>query len=494
MKIDLLLEMAAQAEPDRIAIGTRGDGWTYSQLHHAAKNIAQTLRDKEGSALVYCGLNRPEFAVALFSASIGNCTFTPLNYRLPDQSLNQLLNRVPGAVALFDPEMISRVKPHEGIEVCSVDSFIHEAMNTASVEDGSVETEQDIAVMLFTSGTTSEPKKAVLRHQHLTSYVLSTLEFMSADAEESTLVSVPPYHIAGISAVITSIYTGRRIVQLSAFSPESWVDTADREQITHAMLVPTMLARVLDVIESSGIALPSLRSLSYGGGRMPLAVIEKAMDLLPNVDFVNAYGLTETSSTIAILDPESHREARCSSEPKVRARLGSVGRPLPTLELEIRSPDNEKVDIGAKGEIWVRGDQVSGEYEGLSVLDANGWFPTKDCGWLDDGGYLFVDGRLDDVIVRGGENISPAEIEDVIRLRDGVEDVAVIGVPDNEWGEKIIAILVTKEPIDEHDLKEHIKAALKSTKVPEAFFFRGELPYNETGKLLRRNLRDEYTV
>lgn len=494
MKIDLLLEMAAQAEPDRIAVGTRDQGWTYNQLHQAANNISQTLRAKGASALVYCGLNRPEFAVALFSASIGNCTFTPLNYRLPDLGLNQLLNRVPGALALFDPDMISRVKPHKGIEVLSVDTFIQEGLKAASIEDGLIETEQDIAVMLFTSGTTSEPKKAVLRHQHLTSYVLSTLEFMSADADESTLVSVPPYHIAGISAVITSIYTGRRIVQLTAFSPESWVDTADKEQITHAMLVPTMLARVLEVIESRGVTLPSLRAISYGGGRMPLAVIEKAMDLLPNVDFVNAYGLTETSSTIAILDPESHREARHSSDPKIRARLGSVGRPLPTLDLEIRGPDNEKVDVGAKGEIWVRGDQVSGEYEGRSVLDANGWFPTKDCGWIDEGGYLFVDGRLDDVIVRGGENISPAEIEDVIRLREGVEDVAVIGVPDNEWGEKIIAILVATKPIDEHDLKEHIKGVLKSTKVPEAFFFRGELPYNETGKLLRRNLREEYAA
>ena len=201
----------------------------------------------------------------------------------------------------------------------------------------------DIAVLLFTSGTTGEPKAAVLRHRHLTSYVISTVEFMGAAEDECALVSVPPYHIAAVSAVLTSTYGGRRVVHLEAFSPEGWVALARREHVTHAMMVPTILGRVLDVLERDGAGLPALRHLSYGGGRMPVATIERALQALPRVHFVNAYGLTETSSTIAVLSPEDHREAVASASPQVRARLGSVGRPLPSLELEmdcqlLRSP------------------------------------------------------------------------------------------------------------------------------------------------------------
>jgi acyl-CoA synthetase (AMP-forming)/AMP-acid ligase II len=263
------------------------------------------------------------------------------------------------------------------------------------------------------------------------------------------------------------------------------------EGITHAMVVPTMLGRVLDVLERRGQTLPSLRALSYGGGRMPLAVIERAMRLLPQVGFVNAYGLTETSSTIAILDPEDHRHAFRSTDPAVRRRLGSVGRPLPALELEIRDPNGECLPSGASGEIWVRGEQVSGEYLGRKTIRADGWFPTNDGGWLDDEGYLFVEGRLDDVIVRGGENISPGEIEDVLRSHPGIRDAAVFGMPDEEWGEKIVAVVVADGAAPAGELKTWVGARLRSTKVPQEIGFRSELPYNDTGKLLRRVLKSQ---
>jgi fatty-acyl-CoA synthase len=195
----------------------------------------------------------------------------------------------------------------------------------------------DVAVLLFTSGTSGEPKAAVLRHRHLTAYVLATIEFMAADEDEATLVSVPPYHIAGISAVVTSLFAGRRVVYLPAFTADDWVAAARDERVTHAMVVPTMLGRVLDVIGHDDVRLPHLRHLSYGGGRMPLSIMERAVALLPDADFVNAYGLTETSSTIAVLTPEDHRVALASqtkppSPPRVRrpapagSRVGGPGR------------------------------------------------------------------------------------------------------------------------------------------------------------------------
>jgi acyl-CoA synthetase (AMP-forming)/AMP-acid ligase II len=212
---------------------------------------------------------------------------------------------------------------------------------------------------------------------------------------------------------------------------------------------------------------------------MPVAVIERALELLPGVGFVNAYGLTETSSTIAILTPADHREAMASDDPAVRARLGSVGRPLPTIELAIRD-----------GEIWVRGEQVSGEYAGVgSKVRDDGWFPTNDGGRLDDDGYLFVDGRLDDVIVRGAENLSPGEIEDVLVEHPAVAEAAVLGAPDDEWGEVPIAFVVRSGDVEERELQEWVRDHLRSSRVPARVTFLDELPYSETGKLLRRVLK-----
>ena len=219
------------------------------------------------------------------------------------------------------------------------------------------------------------------------------------------------------------------------------------------------------------------------------------MRLLPGVDLVNAYGLTETSSTIALLGPDEHRAAFASADPAVRARLGSVGRPLPSIELEIRGADGTAVPPGQPGEIWVRGEQVSGEYVSHRVTDPDGWYPTRDRGYLDGGGYLFLDGRADDVIVRGGENISPGEIEDVLMSHPQVGEAAVIGLPDDEWGERVVAVVVpaTDDPPQSAALQEWVRARLRSTRVPAEVHLAPALPATETGKILRRELRESLT-
>jgi fatty-acyl-CoA synthase len=295
--------------------------------------------------------------------------------------------------------------------------------------------------------------------------------------------------------VLTGVYGGRRLVHLEAFTPEAWVEAAATEEITHAMVVPTMLGRILDVLAERGESLLALKALSYGGGRMPLPVIQRALDLLPHVDFVNAYGLTETSSTISVLGPDDHRMALYSDDEAVQRRLGSVGKPLPSLELEIRGPDGAVLGPKQSGEIYVRGEQVSGEYAGKKAIADDGWFATNDGGWMDDEGYLFVEGRLDDVIVRGGENMSPGEIEDVLRKHPGVEDVAVLGVPDDQWGEKVAAVIVPRgEAPPTAELAAWVKERLRSSKTPEVWVFRDALPYNDTGKLLRRQLKAEMSA
>jgi fatty-acyl-CoA synthase len=295
--------------------------------------------------------------------------------------------------------------------------------------------------------------------------------------------------------VLTSIYAGRRIVYLPSFTPDDWVATAARERITNAMVVPTMLDRILDVMDNTGETLPALRALSYGGGRMPENTITRALTAMPNVDFVNAYGLTETSSTIALLGAEDHRAAFMSEDTAVRHRLGSVGKPLSSIELEIRDEDGGVLGPDTPGEIYVRGEQVSGEYLNKTSTLSDGWFATKDSGWLDKDGYLYVQGRLDDVIVRGGENISPGEIEDVLREHTAILDVAVLGLPCEKWGEKVAAVIVCRDGVvDLEDLSAMVKAKLRSTKTPELWLIRDELPYSETGKLLRRVLKAELSA
>ncbi|HTX48680.1 MAG TPA: class I adenylate-forming enzyme family protein [Caulobacteraceae bacterium] len=495
MHTALLLEMAAGAFPDRVAVGPIGDGVTYEDLALRARAAGAWLLDQRAEKVVFVGLNGPAMPTALFAAGEIGRPFAPLNYRLPDVELRRLLARTAPAVAIVDDDMVERVRGTEGVVVHPRSAFDAVCQDATWRTAPPPEEDQDIAVLLFTSGTTGDPKVAVLRHRHLAAYVISTVEFMGADEDECALVSVPPYHVASVAAALTAIYSGRRTVYLTAFTPEDWVDRAVRESVTHAMVVPTMLGRILEVLEARNEQLPSLRALSYGGGRMPPAVIERALRLLPHVDFVNAYGLTETSSTIAVLTAEDHRAAMSSADPAVRRRLGSVGRPLPSLELEIRGPDGEALGPGKSGEVYVRGEQISGEYLHRKALRDDGWFPTNDAGWMDEDGYLFVEGRLDDVIVRGGENISPGEIEDVLRQHPAVADVAVLGVPDNEWGERVACVVVVRdEPPSTEELAALVRGRLRSTKTPEVWEFREVLPYNETGKLLRRQLRAEMSA
>lgn len=482
MHLSLILDMAADALGDRPAITAPDGSITYAELRERADALAGSL---VGERAVQLGLNSLAVPVTLFAAARAGAAFTPLNYRLADPDLLRIATRAAPATAVVDRDMVARLDGVEGLTILETESL-------GEVAPGEFEPDFDTdntAILLFTSGTTGEPKAAVLRHRHVTSYVMGTLEFAAAGEEEAALVTVPPYHIAGISAVVSSTYVGRRIVYLAAFDPQAWVSTAAAEAITHAMVVPTMLGRILDVMEADGTRLPALRHLSYGGGKMPVPVIERALALMPGVDFVNAYGLTETSSTIAVLTPDDHRDAIASEDPAVRARLGSVGRPSEAIELTIRDPFGEEVAPGEHGEIWVRGEQVSGEYVGRD--SDSDWFATRDGGYLDADGFLFIEGRLDDVIVRGGENISPGEIEDVLRQHAAVDDVAVYAIPSQEWGEDIAASVVLLGEVDADELREWVRARLRSTRVPAVIDVRTELPYNETGKLLRRVLKAE---
>lgn len=490
----MLLQMAAETWAERPAVTSHHHHHSYGQLYDGARNAARLFRESGCRYVAMLDTSSPAVPMALMGAALAGVPYVPLNYRLTRAQLDELVSRITPLYLVADEHNLAAYADRDDITAIARDAFFEAVLGAEPPEAELPDDPSAIAVQLFTSGTTGPPKAAILRHEHLVSYILNTVEFMSAEEDEATLVSVPPYHIAGIAAVLSSLYACRRIVLLPEFGAAAWLELCEHENVTNAFVVPTMLSRVVDHLDTveHNPDVPNLRAVAYGGGKMPVPVIERALTLFPDVEFTNAYGLTETSSTIALLGPDDHRSAITSTDPLVRKRLGSVGQALPSVDIEVRDETGVPCPPGSPGEIFVRGPQVSGEYLERNALDGDGWFPTRDAGFLDDEGYLYLSGRADDVIIRGGENISPAEVEDVLLTHPAVADAAIVAIPSIEWGEGVGAAVVLKPDTEasEHELQHLVKSQLRSSRVPEVIRFEHELPYNETGKLLRRVIKE----
>jgi acyl-CoA synthetase (AMP-forming)/AMP-acid ligase II len=487
MHLGLILDMTHSGFGDRGAVSSGDRRLDHRGLAELSWNASARFVELGVPSVVYLGSNHIAYPVALFGAAGAGVPFIPLNYRLGPEQLVGQLEAHPGSFVIYEGEAPPFALPGRSAERRD---FIG-SLDRAGAEPPAPQDPDLPCVLLYTSGTTAAPKAAVLRHRHLMSYLLGTVEFASAEEDEVTLVSVPPYHVAGVANLVTNLYAGRRIVYLDRFDPEVWLRTVRDQKVTHAMVVPTMLAQIVDHLRDADDAeTPSLRTLSYGGARMPTPVLHRALGLFPSTGFVNAYGLTETSSTIALLGPEDHRAAFDTDDPKARARLGSVGRLVPGIELEVRDDEGRALEAGRAGLIFLRGEQISGEYSGVTLLEDDAWFPTRDRGWIDEDGYLFVEGRADDTIIRGGENIAPAEIEDVLVSHDGIVDAVVVGIPDDRWGQRLVAAVVAGpgDQIGEDELRELVRSRLRSSKTPEVIEFWPELPRTDTGKLLRRTV------
>jgi long-chain acyl-CoA synthetase len=492
MSVSLLLEMAASSNPDRTAIVSEGSSGslrlTTQQLSDLADGGAGVIAASNAKHVAYVGTGGAMLPLLIFAAARAGLAFTPINYRLSADGIQALIQRLPEPLVIVDDRYKDMVGD-AAQRVLGSDEFLAAAQSAEPVIE--FPDPDAVAVVLFTSGTTSAPKAVELSHNNLTSYVTGTVEFDSADPADAALICVPPYHVAGVGAALSNLYAGRKMVYLPNFDAQEWVALINAERVTTATVVPTMLDRIVTVLETGGHELPSLRNLAYGGSKVGLPLVRRALELLPHVGFVNAYGLTETSSTIAVLTPDDHRAAQGAADPANIKRLGSVGQPVPGIEVQIRGEDGTVLGPGETGELFVRGEQVSGRYTGIgSVLDENGWFPTKDIAVLDEDGYLFIGGRSDDTIIRGGENIAPAELEEVLVEHPDVRDVAVVGVEDERWGQAIVAVVVPADGVepDPEELREYVRKSLRGSRTPDRVVFRDELPTTATGKVLRREI------
>lgn len=488
MSIALLLEMAVSAAPDQVALVDGATRLTNGELSALADGAAGVIAASGAQHVAYVGAGGAMAPLLIFASARAATPYTPINYRLSGEGIRELIDRLPEPLVIVDGryrDMVGDV----GRAVMDSDEFL--AASRTAEPFAEFADPDDVAIVLFTSGTTSKPKAVELSHGNLTSYITGTVEFGSAETDDAALICVPPYHIAGVNAAMSNLYAGRKMVYLTNFEAREWLRLVADEKVTTATVVPTMLDRIVTALEQEPVELPSLRNLAYGGSKVGLPLVRKTLDLLPHVGFVNAYGLTETSSTIAVLTPDDHREAHGNADETVAKRLGSVGKPVPGIEVQIRDENGRVLAPGEPGELFVRGEQVSGRYTGIgSVLDDEGWFPTRDLATLDHGGYLFIGGRSDDTIIRGGENIAPAELEDVLVEHPHVHEVAVVGVEDPQWGQAIVAVVVPAAGVDPEtdELREYVRKSLRGSRTPDRVVFRDQLPTNATGKLLRREI------
>jgi len=509
------LMIASSICPDRDAIVFEGKRYTFSQLNDRANRLGNALSNlgmQKGDRVATLQVNTNQCVETYFAVAKIGGIYVPLNFRAKANELTYMLNSSEANTLLVGERYIdlaNSMKP----ELATVKNFVsldsqqegmlyyEDMLASASADDIFTEIDDDdTTILMYTAGTTGFPKGVMLSHNSFSIYVLENVSPADPESEEKNILTVPLYHVAGIQAMMAAIYGGRTLVMERQFEPAEWMELVEAEKVGRAMMVPTMLKQLLDHADFGKHDLSSLRVITYGAAPMPLEVIKKAVDLFPGVSFINAFGQTETASTITTLSPEDHNITGTEEEKEKKLkRLSSIGRPMSDIEMKVVDEDGNELPTGEVGEIVARGPRVMAGYwkdqeKTEKTIDKEGWVHTGDMGYVDDEGYFFLAGRATDMIIRGGENISPEEVEAVLQTHAKVDDVAVIGVPDEEWGEVPMCVCVVKkgETCTPEELMEYCRANLASYKRPRSVVFCDELPRNPMGKVLKRVLREQY--
>jgi acyl-CoA synthetase (AMP-forming)/AMP-acid ligase II len=510
------LNIASAICPDRDIISFEGQHYSFAQLHERSNRLANAfagLGVKSGDRVGILDVNCNQHIETYFAAAKLGAIFVPINFRAKADEVAYMLNNAQVKVLLTGNryvQMLDTILPDlTFIDNCIVTDGQHdqkldyETLVGASAPDEVVVDirDDDVTILMYTAGTTGRPKGVPLRHSAFASYVTGNVEPANPAVEERNLLSVPLYHIAGIQAMLSAVYGGRTLVLMRQFNVGEWIKIVQAEKVSRAMLVPTMLKWVLDDPGFDQADLSSLKVITYGAASMPFPVIKTAIEKMPGVRFINAFGQTETASTITVLGPDDHviEGSEAEKEKKLARLAASIGKPLPDVEIKIVGKDGKSLPANKVGEIFARGARIMSGYwrddkKTAQVKTQDGWLRTGDTGWIDGDGYVFLAGRGDDMIIRGGENISPEEVEDVLHAHPDIEETAVIGVPDPEWGQEPCAVVVLKKgaSLGPAEIIEYCRSKLAGFKRPRQVFFVESLPRNTMGKVLKKELRQNY--
>jgi len=510
------LNIAVAICPDRELMVFEKYRWTYEQTNERVNRLAHALTEAgvgKGDRVGMLSVNCSQYIEAYFAAAKTGAIFVPLNFRAKADELAYMINTSEAKVLFVGErylDMVRDMKPQlTGLENCiSIDAPYEGMLNyEEQISSGSEEEffseieDEDVTILMFTSGTTGRPKGVPLTHDSFSTYILDNVDPADPEIEEKNIVTVPMYHVAGIQGILAAVYGGRTLILMRQFEVKEWMEMVQQEKAHRVMLVPTMLKQVIDHDDFAGFDLSSLQIITYGAAAMPFEVIKKAIAAFPDVSFINAFGQTETGSTITTLGPEDHdiNGTEEEKDKKLKRLSSSIGRPLPDVEIKIIDEQGNSVPSNVVGEIVAQGPRIMSGYwqdeeKTAKAFTPDGWLRTSDMGYMDEDGYIYLAGRADDLIIRGGENISPREVEDVIISHPKVEEAAVIGIPDEEWGQEPRAIVVLKggETATADEIIEFSRSKLASFKRPRSVIFVDNLPRSALGKLSRKQLVEEY--
>ena len=499
-----LVRRGATNNGDKTAIIAEESSVTYEQLQERSSRVANLLLDRglqRGDLVGYLSKNRPEFFDILFGVAKAGAATTPVNWRLAENEVAGVLADAkprflfvdPDLDRLFDREILHRM----GITIIELPPTSEEWLSligSHSVEDPMIELEpDDVMYQLYTSGTTGKPKGVMLTNGNMFGIAEALAD--SWHFEQGCVVynPYPVFHGAGILWVLLPMLRDGMVIFRREFDVVDVLTSIEKHRVNLTLMVPAVLGMVLNHDLAASADLSSLRNVVYGVAPITQALLNRAIERMPQCAFHHAYGSTESTGTITTMQWDEHRPGT--------ERMRSVGRPFPWVEMRIVDPES-RTPLGLRevGEVAVRGSIVMKGYynnpqETARVVDGEGWLYTGDAGFVDEDGFLYLTDRIKDMIISGGENIYPAEVENVICSMPGVREAAVVGVPDEKWGERVLAFVVPHSgiTIEPAEVITYTRDRLAHYKCPREVVIRDEpLPLNPTGKILRRVLREPY--
>ncbi|MER6267110.1 long-chain fatty acid--CoA ligase [Streptomyces sp900105755] len=484
----------ARKTPHRTALVFGGQPTDYRTLHERTTRLAHALRARgirRGDRIAYLGPNHPAYLETLFAAGVLGAVFVPLNTRLVGPEIAYQLGDSGAKALLYGPSHAGLVAGLPG--TTDVRTYVevgpeYEELLAAAADDPIDEpvTPDDTCIIMYTSGTTGRPKGAMLTHANLTWNAFNVLVDTDLIADERALVSAPLFHTGGLNMLaLPVLLKGGTCVLVESFDPDATFDLIEQHRITFMFGVPTMFDQVARHPRWPDADLSSLRILTCGGSPVPTPMIAAYQER--GLTFLQGYGMTEAAPGVLFLDAEH-----------ALSKAGSAGVPHFFSDVRVVRPDLTPVDAGEPGEIMVRGPHVMPGYWGLPEETAgsfaDGWFRSGDAATVDEDGYVFVVDRLKDMIISGGENVYPAEIEDLLLGHPGIAECAVIGVPDDKWGEVPRAVVVPREGtvLDPDEVLASLTGRLAKYKLPKSVVLADELPRTASGKLLKARVRKRY--